>query len=217
VNHCFTQSFFKSRVFVLIEPDRFYNHDRFIWSYTLYPLICPRGHRALQHQFRADFIADGIRPGCGFRNQRSGLFPRLGKYKVLIIIGMKARFWALSLFTQNRCQYDQSGPLMEDGSFRNWNGIGLPIFINDSTKAPLERKIRRGHGRIPAFPHIGGTVSTAALGGIVNSQCHSRCWISRASPFVPRWNISVSSTAAAFSQINVIRFNPFLALKTNLN
>ena len=134
-----------------------------------------------------------------------------GKYKVLIIIGMMATVLGMSLFTQigvNTTNLDLSWRMVVLGIGM---GMGLPIFTTIVQSAFGEERLGEVTAGSQLFRNIGGTVSTAALGGIVNSQLSSRLLNIQSEPFITAVKHLSSTAAAAVSQINVNTVQSFLS------
>jgi EmrB/QacA subfamily drug resistance transporter len=115
----------------------------------------------------------------------SGLIiSRTGKYKVMTVLGLIVSVFGMFLFSRIDTSTTQLALIVRMVMLGVGLGITMPVFTITVQSAFGQEKLGEVTAGSQLFRGIGGTVGTAVLGGIMNSQLASRLTNIQNDPFV---------------------------------
>ena len=126
---------------------------------------------------------------------------RTGKYRVLTIIGMVVTVLAMVLLTGIGTGTSNASLSWRMVILGIGMGIGLPIFTTVAQSAFGPERLGEVTAGKQLFQNIGGTVSTAILGGVVNNQLANQLTNIQNDSFLTA--LKQLNPAAAFTKIDV--------------
>lgn len=132
-----------------------------------------------------------------------------GKYKVLTIIGMIITVIGMALFIQIGVNTTNAGLSWRMVLLGIGLGSGMPIFTTVAQSAFGQERLGEVTAGTQLFKNIGGTVSTAILGGVMNSQLSSQLTNIQNDPFVATLK---QLDPAALTKIDVNTIQGFLSV-----
>jgi MFS family permease len=132
-----------------------------------------------------------------------------GKYKALTIVGMVVTVLAMALFTQIGTGTSNASLSWRMVILGIGIGIGMPIFTTVAQSAFGPERLGEVTAGKQLFQNIGGTVSTAILGGVMNNQLAHQLTNIQNDSFVA--TIKQLNPAAAFTKIDVNTIQEFLS------
>lgn len=132
-----------------------------------------------------------------------------GKYKVLTIIGMIITVIGMALFIQIGVNTSNVGLSWRMVLLGIGLGSGMPIFTTVAQSAFGQDRLGEVTAGTQLFKNVGGTVSTAILGGVMNSQLSSQLPNIQNEPFVATLK---QLDPAALTKIDVNAIQGFLSI-----
>jgi predicted MFS family arabinose efflux permease len=109
---------------------------------------------------------------------------RIGKYKILTVIGVAVGVLGMFLFTQLSRNTTQSDLVIRMIVLGLGLGVTMPVFTIVVQAAFGMERLGEVTAGVALFRSLGGTVGAAVLGGIMNSQLASRLATIASDPFV---------------------------------
>ena len=132
-----------------------------------------------------------------------------GKYKALTIVGMVVTLLAMALFTQIGIGTSNASLSWRMVILGIGIGIGMPIFTTVAQSAFGPERLGEVTAGKQLFQNIGGTASTAILGGVMNNQMAHQLTNIQNEPFAA--TIRQLNPAAALTKIDVNTIQQFLS------
>lgn len=132
-----------------------------------------------------------------------------GKYKVLTIIGMIVTVLGMALLVQIGVKTTNIALSWRMVILGIGMGVGMTIFITMVQSAFGQEKLGEVTAGYQLFRNIGGTVGTAILGGVLNSQLASQLASIQSDPFIAM--LKQLDPAAALTKIGVNTIQGFLS------
>jgi EmrB/QacA subfamily drug resistance transporter len=132
-----------------------------------------------------------------------------GKYKALTIVGMVVTVLAMAFFTQIGTGTSNASLSWRMVILGIGIGIGMPIFTTVAQSAFGPERLGEVTAGKQLFQNIGGTVSTAILGGVMNNQLAHQLIDIQNDPFVA--TIKQLNPAAALTKIDVNTIQQYLS------
>jgi EmrB/QacA subfamily drug resistance transporter len=112
------------------------------------------------------------------------IISRTGKYKILTIVGVMVSVFAMFFFSRLEATTTETGLVARMVILGIGLGITMPVFTIAVQSAFGQERLGEVTAGTQLFRGIGGTVGTAILGGIMNSQLSSRLSNIQNDPFV---------------------------------
>ena len=136
-----------------------------------------------------------------------------GKYKVLTVIGMIITVLGMALFIQIGLNTTNVALSMSMVVLGIGLGIGQPIFTTVAQSAFGQERLGEVTASSQLFKNIGGTVSTAILGGIMNSQLARQLINIKDEPFDEPFIAAINqfSDGSALKKVDVNTIQGFLS------
>lgn len=109
---------------------------------------------------------------------------RTGKYKGVMIVGMLVTVLGMVLFSFIDSNTTSAGLALRMVVLGAGLGVGMPVLTTVAQSAFGAERLGEVTAGTQLFKNIGGTVSTAVLGGVMNSQLASRLTAAQGDPFL---------------------------------
>ena len=134
---------------------------------------------------------------------------RTGKYKILTIISLIVTVVGMALFISIGLNTTNMGLSLRMVVLGIGLGIGMPIFTTIVQSAFGQERLGEVTASTQLFKNIGGTFSTAVLGGVMNSQLTGQLSNIQNDPFVAM--LKQLNPAAASTKIDVNTIQVYLS------
>ncbi len=133
------------------------------------------------------------------------IISRTGRYKIVTVAGMIISVIGMFLFTQLRVDMTQAGLTLRMVVLGLGLGTTMPVFTIAVQSAFAIERLGEVTAGSQLFRSIGGTVGTAVLGGIMNSQLATRLTNVQNDPFVAAVKQMAPGTSLSSLDANTIQ------------